>query len=151
MRRIDEKYLITKRMERYQGPIYVQTEWPYICVKVMPYSRKSSREDARRAMIERAEKLGSIYCKVEGYRVYAYPVGAMAQFNEHRSEESVETTRKALNEVLDLFMDSLNATNKRKYEDWDGSPLSWVGTLYDEWKAEQTKMDCENEQEKEWP
>ena len=55
-------------MERYQGPIYVQTEWPYICVKVMPYSRKSSREDARRAMIERAEKFGSIYCKVEGYQ-----------------------------------------------------------------------------------
>lgn len=26
MRRIDEKYLITKRIERYQGPIYVQTE-----------------------------------------------------------------------------------------------------------------------------
>lgn len=134
-------------MSLYQGPIYVQTEWPYICVKVMPYSRKSTREDARRVMIERAEKFGSIYCKVEGYRVYAYPVAAMAQFNEHRSEESEEITRKVLNEVLDLFMDSLNATDKSKYEDWDGSPQSWTGPLYDEWKAEQAEADCGNEQE----
>ena len=134
-------------MSLYQGPIYVQTEWPYICVKVMPYSRKSTREDACLVMIERAEKFGSIYCKAEGYRVYAYPVAAMAHFNEHRSEESEAITCKVLNEVLDLFMDSLNATDKSKYEDWDGSSESWTGPLYDEWKAEQAEMDCGNEQE----
>lgn len=96
------------------------------------YSRKSTREDARLVMTERAEKFGSIYCKAEGYRVYAYPVGAMAHFNEHHPEEHEAITRKVLNEVLDLFMDSLNVTKKSKYEDWDGSPQYWTGPLYDE-------------------
>ena len=148
MKRIDEEFLVTKRMDQYQGPIYVHTAWPYICVKVMPYSRKSTREDARRGWLEKSERLGWIYCKAKDYRIYAYPVGSLYGFNEHRSKETEDLTRSVLNAALKLFISKQNEHNLRKYEDWNGDPCDWDGPLYEEWKANYAKeIDNNGEEE----
>lgn len=133
MKRLEEKYLETKGIERFQGPIYVQTQWPYLCVKVVPFARKAEREFARRGMVDHCDVFGKLYKKVDGYRIYAYPVAAMSYFNERSSKEYKEIAYEALSGVLEVYMNKQKPQMLAKYADWDGDPLNWTGMLYEEW------------------